>query len=228
MENNATHTGRLFHFLLLSCIISYVGVNWVWKTTTLLLFYFISLAHRVRGRCWWYGSRGWTFPKTFHYILLLSDRWHHRSSLTKWHLTWKCVRSKDVSLNSTMQKKLYPLTSTDTCFICGDQTVDMSTVRWWVFQQQQQRVTSAGAGFDKHGMQALVYHWWKCIANGGSHVEKYCFVVENLFYQADLLSELQTHFQNSILRSQVQSGLGIIYRNRHLYWKTVICNCYMQ
>ena len=132
MENNATHTGRLFHFLLLSCIISYVGVNWVWKTTTLQLFYFISLAHRVRGRCWWYGSRGWTFPKTFHYILLLSDRWHHRSSLTKWHLTWKCVRSKDVSLNSTMQKKLYPLTSTDTCFICGDQTVDMSTVRWWV------------------------------------------------------------------------------------------------
>ena len=98
----------------------------------------------------------------------------------------------------------------------------------WVFQQQQQRVTSAGADFYKHGMQALVYHWWKCIANGGSHVEKYCFVVENLFYQADLLSELQSHFQNSILRSQVQSGLGIIYQNRHLYWKTVICNCYMQ
>jgi hypothetical protein len=24
--------------------------------------YFIMLSHDVRGRCWWYGSRGWTFP----------------------------------------------------------------------------------------------------------------------------------------------------------------------
>ena len=40
--------------------------------------------------------------------------------------------------------------------------------QWW----QQQWVTSTGAGFDEHGMQALVHCWWKCIANGGDYVEK--------------------------------------------------------
>ena len=27
--------------------------------------YFIMLAHDVRGGCWWYGGRGWTFPPIF-------------------------------------------------------------------------------------------------------------------------------------------------------------------
>ena len=67
--------------------------------------YVIMLIHNVRGRCWWYGSRGWTFPPTFHCILLLCDRWQQRGSLTEWYLTWKCVWSKDVSLNSSVQKK---------------------------------------------------------------------------------------------------------------------------
>ena len=41
------------------------------------------------------------------------------------------------------------------------------------FQQWHQRqwVTSTGADFYKCGMQALVHHWWKCIANGGDYVE---------------------------------------------------------
>jgi len=25
---------------------------------------FMMLAHSIRGWCWWYGSRGWTFPQT--------------------------------------------------------------------------------------------------------------------------------------------------------------------
>ena len=32
--------------------------------------YFIMLAHNIRDRCWWYGSRGCTFLTIFHYILL--------------------------------------------------------------------------------------------------------------------------------------------------------------
>jgi hypothetical protein len=27
--------------------------------------YFIMLAHDVRGGCWWYGNRSWTFPPIF-------------------------------------------------------------------------------------------------------------------------------------------------------------------
>ena len=29
---------------------------------------FIVLTYNIRGRCWWYGSRVWTFPPTFHSI----------------------------------------------------------------------------------------------------------------------------------------------------------------
>ena len=62
------------------------------------------------------GSRGWIFPTIFHYMLLPCDRWQQMGSLTKWCLTWKCEWSKGVSLNSTMQKKLHPLTFTDVCW----------------------------------------------------------------------------------------------------------------
>jgi len=33
------------------------------------------------------------------------DRWQQRDGLTKWHLTWKHIWSKDVELNFSMQKK---------------------------------------------------------------------------------------------------------------------------
>ena len=29
------------------------------------------LAHNIRGRYWWFGSRGWTFPPISHYILFI-------------------------------------------------------------------------------------------------------------------------------------------------------------
>jgi len=74
------------------------------------VFRFIMLAHIIRGRCWWYDSREWTFC----FILFPCNRWQQRGSLAKWHLTWKCVWNESVKLNSCMQKKLYPLTFTDT------------------------------------------------------------------------------------------------------------------
>ena len=36
----------------------------------------------------------------------------------------------------------------------------------------KQLVTSTGADSYEHDMQALVYHWWKYIANGGDCIEK--------------------------------------------------------
>ena len=76
--------------------------------------YFMMLAHSVRGGYWWCGSRGWTFPSVFCYMLLLCDRWQQRGRLTKWCLTWKCISSKSVTLNSSMWKKLHPVTTINT------------------------------------------------------------------------------------------------------------------
>jgi len=78
------------------------------------------LAHDIRGMCWWYGGRGWTFPPIFHYMLLLCDRWHRMyltEYLTEWHLTWKCIWSKGMGLNSSMHKKLHPLISISACWM---------------------------------------------------------------------------------------------------------------
>jgi len=89
--------------------------------------YFIVLAHHIRGRLWWCGNEECIFPPTFHYILLPCDGWQQRGSLTKWHLTWNCVWNKGVQLISSMQKKLHPLTFTDTFWTF------MKTKQWmWV------------------------------------------------------------------------------------------------
>ena len=45
---------------------------------------FIMLTHGIKGGCWCYGSRGWTFPPISHCILLLYDRWQQRGSGI-WH-----------------------------------------------------------------------------------------------------------------------------------------------
>ena len=37
--------------------------------------YLVVLAHNIRGRWWWYVSRGWTFLPIFHCILFMYDRW---------------------------------------------------------------------------------------------------------------------------------------------------------
>jgi len=77
--------------------------------------FFVTLVHDIRGSCWWYGSREWTFPPIPRYIFLPCDRWQQRGTLTQWHLTWKCVWSKGVELNSSMQKEKSPL---DACWMC--------------------------------------------------------------------------------------------------------------
>jgi len=77
--------------------------------------HYVLLASDIRGGCWWYSSRGWTFLPVSRYMLLPCDRWQQKGSLTKWDLTWKGVWSRGVSLNSSMQEERYPLTFTDAC-----------------------------------------------------------------------------------------------------------------
>lgn len=96
-------------------------------------FYVTVLAHDIRGGYWWYGNRGWTFPPLLRSMLLLYDRRQQRGSVTTWHLTWKCVWRKGVSLNFSKGKKMAPI-DIHWCLlnIYGDQTVGISTERWRV------------------------------------------------------------------------------------------------
>ena len=124
------------------------------------------LAHNVRGRCRWYDRRGWTFPTISHYMLSPCDRWQQKSSLTKWHLTWKCRWSKGVSLNSSMRKKWHPLTFISGCWrpkrgcehteAAGNALQQLQELQW---------IISTGADFHEHGMQDSAHcwrKWWLC------------------------------------------------------------------
>jgi len=106
----------------------------------------ITSAHSIRGRCWWHGNRGWTFSPIFHSMLLLCNRWKERGSLTEWHLTWKCAWNKDVTPNSSMWKKLYPLT--------------------FISAQRPNSII-----FYEHGIQTLIQCWEKSRANGDDCLE---------------------------------------------------------
>ena len=152
------------------------------------------LVHDIRGGCWWYGSRSWTFPPISHCILLPCDRWQQRRSLTKWHLTWKCILNKGVSLNASMQKNGMQWHS-GTLAEHGwrpssgcehSEAVGGAFQQWW----QWEWVTSTGADLYSHGMQALVHCWQKRITHSGGNVEKQCFVAENLLHRTVLLCSL--------------------------------------
>ena len=92
--------------------------------------YFIMLAHDVRGRCWWYGSRGWTFPPIFHYILLSHNRWQQKGSLAEWRLIGKCIWINEVSLNTSLWKKITHIDNIQKLLdVHRDQAVAVSTVR---------------------------------------------------------------------------------------------------
>ena len=90
--------------------------------------YLITLLYDISGGCWWYGSRDWTFPAIFHYILLLGERQHQTGSLTKWHPTQDCTWRKDIEFNSFIKKKWHPLTFINACWTL------MKTKQWMCAQ----------------------------------------------------------------------------------------------
>ena len=123
--------------------------------------YFTAVLHNIRGNWWWYGSRDWTFPQIFCYMLLPYDRRQQGGSLTEWCLTWKSVWSKGESLNSSMLKKWHHWCSSvlAECLFrpkigCkhrggGFQSFSGGDSDW---------STSTGADFYKQSMQALIHH----------------------------------------------------------------------
>jgi len=86
-----------------------------------------------------------------------------RGTVTEWCLAWNCVPWKRGSFNSSTGEKMAP-TDIHCCLmnVYGDQTVGMSTVRWWWCDSAVAAATvftSVGADCYEHSMQALVHHW---------------------------------------------------------------------
>ena len=156
------------------------------------------LAH-IRGGCWWYSSRGWTFPSEFFYGLLPFDRWQQRGSPTKWCLTWKYRLGKSVEVNFSMQKNVihWHSSALTECFwrpktgyghgeVVGGavlqwQEQTFGHLHWYTFLQVQHTRSCSL-------LEKLLEK--KCIANGGDYVEKQCFVAESLLDQTVLLFSL--------------------------------------
>ena len=74
------------------------------------------------------------------------------------------IQSNGVSLKSAMWKKMVP-TDIHQCLlnVCGEQTVDVSTVRCWVVCFSSDNCDSGSAcasvDFYKHGLRALAHCW---------------------------------------------------------------------
>ena len=169
--------------------------------------YFILLAQRSRGRCWWWGSRGWTFPLIFRYMLLLCNRWQQRGTLTQWKWIW----SKELSFNSFTWKKMASIYIHDACWMATE------TKLWLWAPWGSGCSVSALVKIFECSMQALLHHWWKCTADGGDCAEKECYAAENFLYHIMLSCSLyllwfkwkikRRHYFQSYLQIYIFEGI---------------------
>ena len=143
----------------------------------------ITLAHDIRGGCWWDSSRGWTFSSVSHYMLLLCDRWQQTDRMVSdmevhvrqaWNWILLCRKSCTHWHSSMFGEHLWRPNSG-----CG-------IVRggWCISTVASDH--SAVAGYDEHGMQTLVHHWQKYITNGDD-LKKNCFFPNWEFTLSELL-----------------------------------------
>ena len=91
---------------------------------------FIMLTHNVRGGCWWYGSGCWTFPTTSHYNFVAVQPKGQSDKMVYGII----ARMKQRCGTEFLHEIKIVLTDIHWCLlnVCGDQTADMSTVRWWM------------------------------------------------------------------------------------------------
>ena len=142
---------------------------------------FIMLAYDIRGGCWWYGSRcNGILVGRFNMFLCcvhLRNIWLWRGSLTEWCLTWKCIWSKDMSLNSSMWKKRHTLSFIGPCWTFIE-TKEWTRTQWgggWCVSKVAPVVNSAGTDCSESSMHAFVHCCWKYIADGGGCYYYYYF-----------------------------------------------------
>jgi len=113
-----------------------------------------------------------------HYVLLPCYSWQQRSNLTEWCLTWKCMWSNRGPLNSSMRTKMVPIGIHQHLLnTYGDQTVDISTVRWrWYVSAvvtvlwKPSHVPDGHVQLSQHEINSISirssirisYWWWLC------------------------------------------------------------------
>ena len=80
------------------------------------------LAHDIRGGCWWYGSRGWTFPPIFTHVVVwqMAAEGHPdtMASDMEVHMKQRCW------IEFLHAEKMHPLTFINICWMF------METKQW--------------------------------------------------------------------------------------------------
>lgn len=74
--------------------------------------YVIMLTHDIRGGCWWYSRRGWSFPYSITFCCCAAGG--SRGAVWQKGMWYGSVY---VSLNSSLWKKWHPLTFNNTCWV---------------------------------------------------------------------------------------------------------------
>jgi len=140
-------------------------------------------------------------------------------SLTKWCLTWKCVRRKNAPLNSSLRNKWHPLA------FFGAFWMFLETKQWMWTQWGSGWYVSAVVGHAdlyEHGMWALICSWWKSITNGGD-----CWKIMFCLWESALSSGVVMVFVSVVVsvemkrRRYFQSDLHTYIPCNHTY---ITCN----
>ena len=134
----------------------------------------IMLAPDIRGRCWWYGSRGWAFPP-FQYIMLLCDKWQQRGSLT-----WKHRWSKGVYWTTLYGRNSTPWHSSmlAECFWIPNsgcehcEVMSCALQHWWQWHERWIMLWTVMQVYTCGACRLSFTAGKKCTANGGAHDEK--------------------------------------------------------
>ena len=94
--------------------------------------YFIMLAHDVRGECWWYGYRGWTFHQ-YSVTLCCCETDDSRGAVQQMVYDMEVQMKQRCGIEILYEDKT-ALSDTNQCLlnVYGDQTVGVSSVRRWV------------------------------------------------------------------------------------------------
>jgi len=134
---------------------------------------FILLDHDVRGECWQYGSGVWAFRTIFCCFVAAEGQSDNKASDMEVWMKQRCV---------TEFLHVEKMAPTDIhwslMYVYGDQTVGVSTVRWWVVHFSSGNSNSGSpllVQILRSAAYRLLFIAGECIADGGDCVEKQWF-----------------------------------------------------
>ena len=149
--------------------------------------YFIMLADNIRGGCWWYSSRCWTF---YQYSIAFSccvidgsigAGWHNGIWHGSAYETKMCHWIPPCRDNFTYW---HSLTLAEHCWRQSS-GCELSEGVGSAFLQMTLKIShipDSHADFYEHDMQAFTYCWRKCIAEGGDCWKKIVFCSRKCYF----------------------------------------------